>query len=434
MGEVPAWEYLAVGLCLALSAYFSACETALTSLGDARARHMLEEKVGRGSAIRLWVERPTRILTAILVGNNLVNVTASALATHIASILIPSTAVPVAIGITTLLLLVFGEVVPKSLARASAARFAASATHLLTAFYFVAYPLVWTLYQITRGVAALTGGSLKRSGPTVTEAEIEHLVRIGQEEGEIEKGEKEMITAVLEFGDTTVKEAMIPRTEVVGIEVGVGFEDLRREVVECGHSRIPVFRENLASITGVLYVKDLLRPGAAGGRGFDLASILRPAYFVPETKKIDDLLKEFQKGRVHLAIVVDEYGGTSGIITMEDILEELVGEINDEYDDVAAPLVRAVGEGEYEADAAVNLYDLGKVLGEEFPEQQDYDTLGGFVTHECGCVPEAGREFEWERFLFRVIAAQPTKVERVSIRVLDAKKDGAGEKPRDSGS
>ncbi len=419
MGDVPTWEYLTVVLCLALSAYFSACETALTSLGDARARHILEEKPGMGNAIRLWVERPTRVLTAILVGNNLVNVTASALATHIASTLIPSTAVPVAIGVTTLMLLVFGEVVPKSLVRARAAGFAVSATHLLRIFYLLFYPLVWLLYQITRGAAALTGGSLKRSGPTVTEAEIEHLVRIGQEEGEIEKGEKDMITAVLEFGDTTVKEVMVPRTEMVGIEMETGLDEIRSVVADCGHSRIPIFVESLDSIAGVLYVKDLLRPGATSGSGFKLSSVLRPAYFVPETKKIDELLKEFQKGRVHLAIVVDEYGGTSGIITIEDILEELVGEIHDEYDDEQSPLVRPVGENVFEADAGVNLYDLGKMLGEEFPEQQDFDTLGGFVTHECGCVPEAGHEFTWQRFRFLVMEAQPTKVEKVSIRILE---------------
>jgi len=414
---VPTWEYITVGVCLLLSGFFSASETALTAISEVKAKHLIEQHPRIAAGLRLWVARPTRVLTAILIGNNLVNIAASALATKIATQLIPDSGLPVVIGLMTFLVLVFGEVVPKSVVRARPEGYAMVATQVLRIFYYSIFPVTYLFWLITRGTVSLAGGSLSRQGPSVTEAEIEHMVRIGQEEGEIEKEEKEMIHAVFEFGDTLVKEIMVPRTEMVAVDVGISLEGVGRTVAECGHSRIPVYRTRMDNIVGVLYVKDLLGIEQLEDKRFDIATLLRPVYFVPETKRINELLKEFQRRRVHLAVVVDEYGGTSGIITLEDIIEQLVGDIRDEYDD-EEPLLTKVDEFRFEADARIDLDDLGQALDVEFPDDQDYETLGGFVTDQCGCVPTDGQQLRWKHLSFRVLRSSPTRVERVAVEIL----------------
>lgn len=417
MDSVPPWETITVGICLLLSGFFSASETALTSISEVKAKHLIEQRPRIAAGLKLWVARPTRVLTAILIGNNLVNIAASALATDIAARLFPDSGVPVAIGVMTFLVLVFGEVIPKSVVRARPEGYAMVATQVLRIFYYAIFPITYFFWAITRGTVKLAGGSLDRQGPSVTEAEIEHMVRIGQEEGEIEKDEKELIHAVFEFGDTLVKEIMVPRTSMVAVDVGITLEGAARTVAECGHSRIPVYRTRIDNIVGILYAKDLLRNEEGNGAQFQIASLLRPTFFVPATKKINELLKEFQKRRVHLAIVVDEYGGTSGIITIEDIIEQIVGDIRDEYDD-EEPLLNKLDDLRFEADAQIDLDDLGEAIGAEFPDEQAYETLGGFVTDQCGCVPSAGQQFRWRHFNFRVLRSAPTRVERVLIEVL----------------
>jgi CBS domain containing-hemolysin-like protein len=416
---VPSWEYVAIGICVLFSGFFSASETALTALSEVRAQRLVEERKRAARGLRLWLARPTRVLTTILIGNNLVNVAASALATDVAAQLFAHSGLAIAIGVITFIILVFGEVVPKNSVRANPERYAMFSMQVMTVFYVIAYPVTLVLNYLTRGILHITGGSLRRVGPSVTEAEIEHMVKIGQEEGEIERHEKEIIQRVFEFSDMVVREAMVARTEMISVNVEIGLEELRRTVAECGHSRIPVYRERMDDIVGVLYAKDLLAFGMIGANapGFNIAAILHEPYFVPETMKISELLSEFRRRRVHLAVVVDEYGGTSGIITLEDVLEELVGDIRDEFDEVENLIVKTAGD-RYEADARIELDDLEKTLRVSFPEDREYETLGGFVTDKCGCVPDRDFVFEWNGHRFTVLDADPVKVERIRIEVV----------------
>ncbi|NOZ84741.1 MAG: HlyC/CorC family transporter [Deltaproteobacteria bacterium] len=415
MSTVPYWEYATIIICLLLSGFFSASETALTAISEVKAGHLIERYPRLGSGLQLWTSKPAMVLTSILVGNNLVNIAASAVATDISARLFSSSSLPIAIGIMTFLVLVFGEVMPKNSVRAKPEMYAMISTHILRLFYYAIWPVTILLYGITKGVLWLAGTGTDRAGPSVTEAEIEHMVRISQEEGEIEEHEEAMIHAVFEFGDLQTKEIMVPRTDMVTVPTEITLDDLKRVVSDCGHSRIPVHRKRIDNIVGILYAKDLLR--IEHGSNFRITSLVRPPFYVPETKRLNELLREFQQRRVHMAIVVDEYGGTSGLVTLEDILEQLVGDIRDEFDD-EAPLIVKLDDNRFEADARMNLDDLSEALDIEFPDQPDYETLGGFITDICGCVPQPGKQVRWDNLIFRILKAEPTRVVKIGIERL----------------
>jgi CBS domain containing-hemolysin-like protein len=247
----------------------------------------------------------------------------------------------------------------------------------------------------------------------VTEAEILTLLSIGEKEGVLEKQEREMITGVLEFTDATVAEVMVPRVDMVAAECGKTVEEMVTFAEEAGHSRIPVYRETVDNIVGVLYTKDLLKGIAEGKEQEKVEGLLREAYFVPENKRLVDLLKEFQKKRMHLALVVDEYGGTSGLVTLEDLLEEIVGEIRDEYD-TEEPLFRRIDAQTLRVDARIGLEELSELLGTELPEGE-YQTLGGLVMDLAGRVPKEGESVRYGHLEFVVEKVLRRRILNVKI-------------------
>ncbi len=264
------------------------------------------------------------------------------------------------------------------------------------------------------------------------EQEILDAVSEGEKTGLVDQQQAHMIEAVVEFGDTTADEIMTPRTDVVGIEVASSLDDVKQTAHDAGHSRFPVYDENLDNIVGVLYVKDLLNlVGTNGDHPFDLRTSVREALFVPESKSLRDLLAEMQQRKVHLALVLDEYGGTAGLITIEDILEEIVGEIQDEYepDEPAEPRIEMVGEHVAEADGRAYIDDVNDKLSIELPEEEDYDTVGGFVFATLGHIPEAGETMTWQNVRLTVLEAERTKVAKVRIELLD--RAGAPTQTRD---
>ena len=248
--------------------------------------------------------------------------------------------------------------------------------------------------------------------------EILSVVEEGKMEGVVDQDEMEMIENVFELGETTAEEIMTPRTDIVAVDINNDLQTVLGTITQAGHSRIPVYEENIDKIVGLVYAKDLLSQIDKNAEDFNLGDKMREPYFVPETKPLDDLLHEFQNQKLHIAVVLDEYGGTAGIVTIEDVLEELVGEITDEYEEAAPVAIKKINETTFDADARTRIDDLNSDYGLRLPEDEDYDTLGGFVFSHLGYIPKAGEEFDYENIKFTITAAESRNIKRVKIQKL----------------
>jgi len=308
-------------------------------------------------------------------------------------------------------LLVVGRLVPEAVAAANAELWVLRLAWLIQGLEVALWPVVRLLVWLSNRLAAPFGGQPFRGVSVVTEEEIRTLVDAGEEEGVIEEEEKEMIYSIFEFGETMAREIMVPRIDIVALEVGTPFGEALDTVIQAGHSRIPVYEETIDNIVGLLYAKDLLAHLRDGGPEPSLRDLLRPAYFVPETKMVDDLLREMQQRRTHMAIVVDEYGGTAGLVTVEDILEEIVGEIQDEYD-VEEPIFEQIGEREYLLDARMSLDDVNALLGTDLPTEEA-DTLGGLIYVTLGRVPSPGDRLEVNGLRIEVLTVTGRRIGKV---------------------
>jgi CBS domain containing-hemolysin-like protein len=447
---VPVSRWLLAAFFVVASAFCSGTETALTALGDARARQLRDAGGRRARMLSLWIEHPERVLSTLLIGNTLVNVGAGALAAAIADGLAAgmgwsiARTVAVTTAVATGVILFVGEIVPKTLAKRHPVRIALSAIPVVRLLAAVLWPVTFAVQRATNGAVRLLGG---RAGPapSVTGEEIEYLIEIGTKEGVLDEVKEELLNSVLEFADRIAKEIMVPRTRMVAIDREAPPDELFRIVSENPYSRMPVYEGSVDNVVGILLVREIVgevRRGA--GRPFALERYLKKPFFVPEQMKISRLLKEMQRRRTHIAIVVDEFGGTSGLVTLEDCLEEIVGEIQDEADVESAP-VKALAEGVWLADGAVPLHDLetflndGRGGGEEgappppeirFPEEGDYETLGGFVTATAGRVPPVGAIVIWDGLTFTVRAGDERRVAKVEI----ARRAPAPEPPGSAGA
>ena len=412
---VPVWQWITLGLALLGSAFFSSAETALTALGDARVQALVEAGGFRNGLLRFWQKHPDRILSTLLLGNTLVNVGMGSLVTLIANELGASHALALLTGLTTLVILLFGEITPKTFAKRHASGFALFIIPFVALFYLLLFPLAWLLVQFPRALARVTGSD---AAPveSVTSQELEYLIEQGAKHGSIDKMREKLLSSVLAFTEVLVKEIMIPRTQVVALEDNASYDEALKLVTESELSRIPVFKGSLDDVVGVLYVKSLLadvKRGIAAGQ-FSLPKYLRAPFFVPEVMKVSRLLTEMQRRKTHLAIVVDEFGGTSGLVTLEDVVEEIVGEIHDESD-IEDKKIKVLSDGVVLADAQVSIRDLETYLDVEFPEGGDYETLGGFLTATAGRVPPTGSLVVWGGLTFTVKAADDRRVQKVEI-------------------
>jgi CBS domain containing-hemolysin-like protein len=411
---IPAWQWITAASALVGAAFFSSAETALTALGEARVQRLIESKGWRARLLRLWQRHPDRILSTLLLGNTLVNVGLGSLTALIADELGYSHAIALLTALTTLVILLFAEITPKTFAKRHASGYAVAVMPLVAAFYWLLYPLVWLLVQFPRALVRLTGSQGKVE--QVTSQELEYMIELGARQGSIDKVRERLLSSVLAFTEMLVKEIMIPRTQVVALDESASFDETFKLITESELSRIPVFRGSLDEVVGVLYVKSLLadvKKGIAPAE-FQLQKYLRKPFFVPEVMKVSRLLTEMQRRNTHLAVVVDEFGGTSGIVTLEDVVEEIVGEINDESD-VEDKKIKILPDGVVLADAQVSIRDLEEHLGVEFPEGGDYETLGGFLTATAGRVPPPGSLVVWGGLTFTVKAADDRRVHKVEI-------------------
>ncbi|HDL15237.1 MAG TPA: HlyC/CorC family transporter [Euryarchaeota archaeon] len=396
---------------LVLSGFFSASETAFISIRKPRIKKLASKGDSRAETILRLLEMPNRVISTILVGNNIVNISASAIATSIAIKYFGSTGIGIATGIVTFYVLLFGEIIPKSYAAYNAERYCLLAAKPVSALVTLLYPLVLFLTFISKRIVRLFGGEVTFS-PYATEEDLKLMLEFSEEEGFIETGEREMISSVFEFGETTVREIMVPRVDMKCLSIDASYEDARKLILKTGHSRIPMYEENIDNIVGILYAKDLLKY-MNGRRRVRLVDILRDPIFVPENKKLDDLLKEFQMKKIQIAIVVDEYGGTAGMVTIEDILEELVGEIMDEYDREEIP-INKINDREAIVDARINIKDVNEALGLNL-DYSEFDTVGGLVFNTIGEIPGVGDEIKINGVTIRVEKMRGRRILKVRI-------------------
>jgi putative hemolysin len=419
-------EIGALALLVLASAFFSGSESAVISISRLHARAMTERGVkGSEAVVRLRHDR-NGFLTAVLICNTVVLLAADSLATAIfIHAGIPNAAVWSTAIMATLLLL-FGEILPKMIAVANNERWAVSMAPLLERIKWLMTPLTVTFLSITNLFVRMLGMSPNPHGPFVTEDDIRNIVDVGAEQKVLEEGEREMIHSVIEFGDTVVREVMTPRPDMVAIDVAASPRRALDLVIAEGYSKIPVFQETIDDVVGVVHDRELLI-GLSNGNlnAMTLREMMRPCSHVPESKRVAELLREMQRGKYSLAIVVDEYGGTAGLVTMEDLLEEIVGEIRDEHDEGEEEPINQIGPDEAVVQAGTHIDDVNEELGIELPGDE-YDTIGGLTVGLFGRLPQEGEEVSaGEHVRLRIDRTRGRRI--LAVRVLTNGKAAAAE-------
>ncbi|HUV04572.1 MAG TPA: hemolysin family protein [Armatimonadota bacterium] len=423
------WSLLLIGVLILLNAFFAMAEIALVSVRKTRIRQLVEEGVPRARTVQRLLEDPTRFLATVQIGVTLVGFFASAagavtlgkplgdLFQRIPIGIIAGNAGIIAVVAVTLVIgflsLVIGEISPKSLALQHAERIALWSAGPLMFLSYVTSPFVKLITWTSNALVRPFGGTASFAPPILTEEELKMLVEAGEEEGVLEEEEKEMIHSIFEFTDTVVRKVMVPRTDIRAVEVNSNIDELLDVIMKAGHSRIPVYEESIDNIAGVVHAKDLLRALHENGREVTIRELMRPPYVIPENKKVDELLAEFKRSKVQMAIVVDEYGGTAGLVTIEDLLEEIVGDIMDEYD-VEGPLVEIIDENTMVVDARTPIDEINEQMDLTLPEEE-FDTIGGLVFGLLGRQPEQGETIEYGVLDLVVEKTDGRRIEKVKI-------------------
>lgn len=415
---------LAAFLCLFLIALGSAVETALTNISRLRLRQLLERGVPRAQAINDLIDNPRRFPAIILFVNVVALLTLGALTFYISSQFADWWWRVLAVALAAVVVLVFGVAVPKALALRNPERTALALFRPINSIRFVVSPLVGIASVLARPFVRLIGGRTAPAGPFVTQEEMRMLVNVGEEEGVIQQEEEELIHSIFEFGDTVVREVMVPRPYITAVEDDMTVGEAADIALRTGHTRLPIYKETIDAVMGVVTVQDMMRALRQGGEQQRVTQVMRPVHYVPETKKVDELLRELQKVRMHLAIVVDEYGGTAGLVTIEDLIEEIVGEIQDEYD-VEPQMIQRVSGQEVHVDARVPLDDINDLLHVNW-EAEDSDTIGGFIYEQLGRIPEPGENIQVGDFVITVLSIEGARLKQLSI-VRAVPSEGAGE-------
>lgn len=409
--------FLLVLVCF--SAFFSFSETALTAVNRVKVRKMFEDKLLGSKALYTLRENPSKMLATLLVGNNIVNLAAASIATFIfidffakKSILNEGVTVAASTLVMTLVILVFGEIIPKTAAIKHSDRFSLIVAPVVLALSVVITPVISFLDWICKPILKLFGADVKTNMPFVTEDELKMILSVGEEEGVIETSENKMIHSIFEFSDTVAKEVMVPRPDMFCLDSGTNVNEALEKIFEDGHSRIPVYEGSPENIVGIVMTKDLIKV-CGRGNGSVLKDIMRAPLFVPETKKLDELMRLMQSSRSHIAIVVDEYGVVAGLVTLEDLLEEIVGEIEDEFDKEEKDL-ETLPDGSILINASLSVKDVNEKIGTRIPEG-DYDTIGGFVLSLIGRLPFVGDSTKYEDLSIIVEKIAKRRITRVKI-------------------
>lgn len=409
---------------LIMSGFFSGSEVALFSLDKKKIRDLKKTHRIVGSYIHVILENPRRLLVTILLGNTISNIAASIISVIIALeaatyfSISRELAIFIQIIILTVIILIIGEITPKLWANRYPDHFARLVAIPLYWISILFYPIAKIITDILKFITSKV--KTDKSKTALKEIEISELADLGAEKGTLEEGESEIIQSIVDFKNVTVREVMTPRVDIKAVSVETDFDELMKVITESGHSRIPLYETNLDNIVGIIYAKDLLpylrNPELR--KTTTLRKIARDTMFVPETKFINELLHDFQEKKLHLGIVVDEYGGTAGLISLEDIIEEIVGDIRDEYDHEEKEIVK-LNENTIIVLGKVPIVDLNEVLGQDFSsESGDYDTVGGFIFNQAGIIPEQGFHFTFNNYKFTVKEVINKRINKVMIEKL----------------
>jgi CBS domain containing-hemolysin-like protein len=414
------FKLILLGICLLLSGFFASSEAALFSLSPLHLHKMKEGQFPFLSFVERLLQTPRRLLITILAGNEVVNITLSAVTTALFIGIFGERGGWLTIVVATPVLMLFGEAIPKTIGKTYSMRISSMVSPLMMLVQKVEFPVVWVLERLSGYIL----GPLRKKGSegedAIMEEEFRSLVDAGHQEGILDAGQRDLIHRVFELADTPVSDIMTPRVDMISLPVTTALDDLRREIIEQGYSRIPIYSTGPDDIIGVLYARDLLGLMAEGKAPASVEPLLRKPYFVPEERSADQVLRDFQKRNMHVALVVDEYGGISGLVTMEDILEALFGDIYDERDTRERPY-RRIDDRNLTVSGAMSIDEFNSLIGTSIPSE-DYGTVGGFVFHLFGRLPSRGDRIDFDGLSFLVRKVKGTRI--LSVRVTQ--EEGAG--------
>lgn len=394
------------------SAFFSSSETALTSLNVFKIRQMEENRVENSSLVRKLTDDIGKVLTTILIGNNIVNIATTTVATIFFTDLFGPSGAIISTIVLTLTILIFGEVTPKNIASSSSEKVALKVAKPIKFFDFILKPMSFFLQAITNFLTRLLIGENAKKGDLVTEEDLKTIVDVSEEQGVINDQESEIINNVFEFGDSDVEDIMTARTNMEAIAVDMEDRELKDFLKNCKHSRIPVYGKSIDNIIGILHMKDIVA-FIAEDKALNIEEIVRPAFYVYDNMHIFDLFKSMRGENVSLAIVIDEYGGTSGIVTIEDIVEELVGEIEDEYDTHLESILK-INDKEYLVNPSIHINDFNDYFDTDLAQIKN-DSIGGFLIDKIGRIPKLGDSIEEEGIKITVVQINRYKLEMLKV-------------------
>lgn len=413
MGPSDAIQLVVLVILLSLSAFFSSAETALTTVNRLRIRALVDDGEPRAKILAKVIDNPGKLLSAILIGNNIVNISASSLATVLATKYFGSAGAGAATGIMTLLVLIFGEVTPKTMASLKAEKVALDYAKIIYVIMVAFTPLIFILDFLSGGILRLFGVDPKNRDDSVTEEDLRTIVEAGHEDGVLEPEEHKMINNVFDFGDHQAKDIMVPRVDMCFLKIDATYEETMEVYKEEKFTRIPVYEETRDNVVGILNVKDLLLYNKE--QEFHVRDFLREAYFTYEFKNTSELMMEMRKNSISIAVVLDEYGSTAGLVTLEDLLEEIVGDIRDEFDEAEDEEVQQLGEREYLVEGSCKLEDLNDMISLGI-ESEDYDSIGGIIIEALEHLPSEGEEVTTENNVRLIVEkVDKNRIEKVHI-------------------
>lgn len=415
-GDSVGIRLVLVILLLSLSAFFSSAETALTTVSKMRIRTLAEAGDKKAITLMKVIEDPGKMLSMILVGNNIVNLSASSMMTTLTMELFGSKAVGVATGVLTLLILVFGEITPKTMATLNAERLSLAYAGIVYWLMRLLTPVIFLVNKLSTAVMFLLRVDPNKKPDAITEDELRTIVEVSHEEGVIETEEKKMINNVFDFGDSVAKDVMVPRIDMAFVDVNASYAEVIEIFRQEKYTRFPVYEETTDNVIGILNVKDILLAGER--EQFSVRDYLRAPYYTYEFKKVSELMVEMKKANVNIIIVLDEYGATAGLITLEDMLEEIVGDIRDEYDEDEENELVEIAANEYVVEGSMKLDDLNDRLELKL-ESEDYDSVGGLVIGLLDHLPEEGEDVVFDNVRLVVDRVEKNRIDRIHLYILN---------------
>ncbi len=412
MSSIEITMLLVLIVLVMLSAFFSSAETAFTTVSNIQIRTLIEENNKKAMLVDKIIENKSKMLSAILIGNNLVNISASALSTILAQKMFGEYAISIATGILTIAILIFGEITPKSLATMNALKLSLFYSKIIYALMFILTPVIYVINFLSNILLRLFRIDPNAKVNSITETELRTIVEVSHEEGVIEKEERQMINNVFDFGDAVASDVMVPKVDMTMADINSTYDELISIFREEKFTRIPIYQDSTDNVIGIINMKDLLlyHPDEL----FDVRNYLRSAFFTYETKKISELMMEMKKTSVNIVIVLDEYGVTSGLITLEDLLEEIVGEIHDEYDLDEEDAIKEISSNKYLVEGQIKIADLNDRLDLSL-HSEEYDSIGGLIIEKLDRFPNPGDKIIIDNVSIKVLSMDKMRIDTVEI-------------------